>query len=47
MDDCWAYFESYRDGCITKMGLVYSLIEDDVSKALTVDIHFKSMDMVK
>ena len=28
------------------MGLVYSLIEDDVSKAPSVDIHFKSMAMV-
>lgn len=29
------------------MGLVYPLIEDDVSKAPSVDIHFKSMAMVK
>ena len=46
MGDCWAYREDYGDGCITKMGLVYPLIEDDVSKALSVDIHFKSMAMV-
>ena len=42
----WAYREAYRDGCTTKMGLVYPLIEDDVSKAPSVDIHFKSMAMV-
>ena len=47
MGDRWAYCEAYRDGCIAKMGLVYPLIEDDVSKALSVDIYFKSMDMVK
>ena len=28
------------------MGLVYPLIEDDVSKVPSVDIHFKSMAMV-
>ena len=46
MGDRWAYCEAYGDGCITKMGLVYPLIEDDVSKAPSVDIHFKSMAMV-
>jgi len=44
--DRWAYREAYGDGCITKMGLVYPLIEDDVSKVPSVDIHFKSMAMV-
>ena len=29
------------------MGLIYPLIEDDVSKVPSVDIHFKSMAMVK
>ena len=29
------------------MGLVHPLIEDDISKALLVDIHFKSMAIVK
>ena len=47
MGNRWAYREAYGDGCITKIGLVYSLIEDDISKALAVDIHFKSMAMVK
>ena len=47
MGDRWAYREVYGDGCITKMGLVYPLIEDDVSKVLSVDIHFESMAMVK
>ena len=42
----WAYRETYGDGCITKIGLIYSLIEDDVSKTHSVDIHFKSMAMV-
>ena len=46
MGDRWVYHEAYGDGCITKMGLVYPLIEDDVSKAPSVDIHFKSMAMV-
>ena len=46
MGDRWAYREAYGDGCITKMGLVYPLMEDDVSKAPSVDIHFKSMAMV-
>jgi len=45
MGDRWAYHEAYRDGCITKMGLV--LMEDDVFKAPSVDIHFKFMAMVK
>ena len=30
VDDRWAYREAYGDGCITKMGLVYPLIENDV-----------------
>ena len=47
MDNCWAYRETYGDGCITKMRLVYPLIDDDVFKVLSVDIHFKSMAMVK
>ena len=47
MGNRWAYRKVYRDGCITKMGLIYPLIEDDVSKAPSVDIHFKSMAMVK
>ena len=47
MSDHWAYREAYGDGCIHKMGLVYPLIEDDISKAPSVDIHFKSMAMVK
>ena len=47
MSDRWAYREAYGDGCITKMGLIYPLIEDDVSKAPSVDIHFKFMAMVK
>ena len=47
MGNRWAYREAYGDECITKMGLVYPLIEDDVSKAHLVDIHFKSMVMVK
>ena len=42
----WAYHEAYGDGCIAKMGLVYPLIEDEVSKVPSVDIHFKSMVMV-
>ena len=46
MGDCWAYHEAYKDEYITKMGLVYPLIEDDVSKAPSVDIYFKSMAMV-
>ena len=46
MGDYWAYREAYGDGCIAKMELVYPLIEDDVSKAPSVDIHFKSMAMV-
>ena len=46
MGDCWAYREAYGDGCIAKMGLVYPFIEDGVSKAPLVDIHFKSMAMV-
>ena len=47
MGDRWAYREAYEDGCITKMGLIYPLIEDDVSKVPWVDIHFKSMAIVK
>ena len=47
MGDPWVYREAYGDGCITKMGLVYPLIKDDVSKAPSMDIHFKSMAMVK
>ena len=47
MGDHWAYREAYRDRCIAKMGLVYPLIEDDVSKAPSVDINFKSVAMVK
>ena len=47
MRDRWVYCEAYGDGCITKIGLVYPLIKDDVSKTLSVDIHFKSMAMVK
>ena len=46
MGDGWAYREAYGDGCITKMGLVYPLIEDDISKAPLVGIHLKSMAMV-
>ena len=46
MGNRWAYREAYGDGCIAKMGLVYPLIEDDVSKVPSVDIHFKSMAMV-
>ena len=46
MDDRWVYREAYGDGYITKMGLVYPLINDDVSKAHSVDIHFKSMAIV-
>ena len=46
MGDRWAYREAYEDRCITKIGLVYPLIEDDVSKAPSVDIYFKSMTMV-
>ena len=46
MGDHWAYREAYGDGCITKMRLIYPLIEDDVSKAPSVDIHFKSVAMV-
>ena len=46
MGDRWAYREAYGDGCIAKMKLVYPLIEDDVSKAHSVDIYFKSMAMV-
>ena len=46
MGDCWAYREAYGDGCIAKMGLVYPLIENDVSNVPSVDIHFKSMTMV-
>ena len=47
MGDRWAYRETYGNGCIAKMGLVYPLTEDDVSMAPSVDIHFKSMSMVK
>ena len=47
MGDRWAYREAYGDGCITKMGLVYPLMEDDISKAHSVDIHFKSKANVK
>jgi len=47
VDDRWTYHEAYGDGCITKTGLLYPLIKDDVSKAYSVDIHFKSMGMVK
>ena len=47
MGDRWAYREAYGDGCIIKVGLVYPLKEVDVSKAPSVDIHFKSMAMVK
>ena len=47
MGDRWAYHEAYGDGYIAKMELVYLLIEDDVSKAQSVDIHFKYMAMVK
>ena len=47
MGDRWVYREAYGDECIVKMELVYPLIEDDVSKAPSVDIHFKSMAMVK
>ena len=47
MGDRWAYHEAYGDGCITKIGLIYRLIEDDVSKAYSMDIHFKFMAMVK
>ena len=43
----WAYREAYGDGCITKKGLIYPLIEDDVFKVHSVDIYFKSMVMVK
>ena len=46
MGDRWVYCEAYGDGCIAKMGLIYPLIEDDVFKAPSVDIHFKSMAMV-
>ena len=46
MGDRWVYHEAYGDGCIAKMGVVYPLIEDDVSKAYSVDIHFKSVAMV-
>ena len=46
MGDHWAYREAYGDGCIVKMGLIYLLIEDDVSKAPSVEIHFKSMVIV-
>ena len=46
MGNRWAYHEAYRDGCITKMGLVYPLIKDDVSKARSVIIYFKSIPMV-
>ena len=47
MGNCWAYREAYGDGCINKMELVYPMIDDDVSKAFSVDIYFKSMAMVK
>jgi len=47
MGDRWAYHEAYRGGCITKMRLIYPLKNDDVSKAPLVDIHFKSIAMVK
>ena len=47
MGDRWVYRETYGDGCIAKMELVYPLIEDDVFKAPSVDIHFKFMAMVK
>ena len=47
MGNRWVYREVYGDGCRTKMGLIYSLIEDDVTKVYSVDIHFKSMVMVK
>ena len=43
----YTYRDAYGDGCIAKMGLIYPLIEDDVSKAHSVNIHFKSMAMVK
>ena len=46
MGDHWTYREAYGDGCITKMGLLYPLIEDDVAKGPSVDIHFKSMAIV-
>ena len=46
MGNRWAYRETYGDGCIAKIGLVYPLIEDDVSKAPSVDIYFKSMAVV-
>ena len=46
MGDRWAYHEAYGDGCITKIGLVYPLIKNYVSKAPSVDIHFKSMAIV-
>ena len=44
--DRWLYRETYGDRCIAKMELIYPLIEDDVSKAPSVDIYFKSMAMV-
>ena len=47
MNDCWAYHETYGDEFINKMRLVYLLIEDNVSKAPSVYIHFKSMAKVK
>lgn len=47
MGERWAYHEAYGDGCTTEMGLVYPLIEDDVSTAHLVDIHNKSMAMVR
>ena len=47
MGNHWAYREAYGHGCITKMGLVYPLIEDDVSNAYSVDIHFKFLVIVK
>ena len=46
MRDRWVYCEAYGDGSMAKIKLVYPLIEDDVSKASSVDIHFKSMAMV-
>ena len=46
MGNRWAYCEAYGDGYIVKMGLIYLLIKDDVSKVPSVDIHFRSMVMV-
>ena len=47
VDNRWTYREAYKNGCITKIRLVYPLIEDDVSEVPLVDIHFKSMAKVK